>query len=920
MKHLLRKLHIGGGLNEHQRLAEAQPVISSSPSPSLNVTGQGTTTSSSSSASSVGSGAMGRIGAVELVGGNRKAGDEVDFNLLEEEFQMQLALAISASDPETAQIDAAKRISLAGPVPDANALIELFSLRYWNYNVVNYNEKIVDGFYDVYGIASTLGREGKMPSLVDLQAVSVSEKVDYEVILVNRLLDPELQELEKRVYNIYVQSRALGHGLVLSDLIQKIAEIVVYRMGGPVADAEEMLRMWTLRSYELQNSINSIILPLGRLDVGLSRHRALLFKVLADRINLPCMLVKGSYYTGTDDGAVNLVKINNGRYEYIIDLMGAPGTLIPAEVPSCQLLKSALDVRGFNEVSRDSCLVLDKEIENLAVSAALSMGIKIGVTRAAEFVSFQTNEEGRDLARRDVAERYGQEFGKLLPSAPNYSDSFSGIHEKPSSAQKRKVKNVSKYVISAAKDPEFAQKLHAVLLESGASPPPDLFIDISSHDLSEQSMPKQVVKGTNVDAPSCNSNLLSNEHCLVSTVMEASENINSNMRLKQMTKHQRELETNVINTNVTSDASNEGFLRGNSADDWIQVSKSSFSANGFCQIQPGNVLAIDEKLIQRTSGTGFNKESALELIETTDSDLLLASNGCSEKIYPMLREVSEWEIPWENLQIGERIGIGSYGEVYRADWNGTEVAVKKFLDQDFSGDALVQFKCEVEIMLRLRHPNVVLFMGAVTRSPNFSILTEFLPRGSLYKLLHRSNIQLNEKRRIRMALDVAKGMNYLHTSNTTIVHRDLKTPNLLVDKNWVVKVCDFGLSRMKHHTFLSSKSTAGTPEWMAPEILRNEPANEKCDVYSFGVILWELATLCIPWKGLNPMQVVGAVGFQNKRLEIPEGIDPMVAQIIRDCWQTEPHLRPSFAQLMFRLRRLQHLYIERKNGTNEVIE
>ena len=150
-------------------------------------------------------------------------------------------------------------------------------------------------------------------------------------------------------------------------------------------------------------------------------------------------------------------------------------------------------------------------------------------------------------------------------------------------------------------------------------------------------------------------------------------------------------------------------------------------------------------------------------------------------------------------------------------------------------------------------------------------------------------------------------MNYLHTSNPPIVHRDLKSPNLLVDKHWVVKVCDFGLSRMKHHTFLSSKSCAGTPEWMAPEVLRNEPANEKCDVYSFGVILWELATMMIPWKGLNPMQVVGAVGFQNKRLEIPDNVNPAVAQIIRDCWQMEPHLRPSFAQLMSRLSRLQHL-------------
>lgn len=168
-----------------------------------------------------------------------------------------------------------------------------------------------------------------------------------------------------------------------------------------------------------------------------------------------------------------------------------------------------------------------------------------------------------------------------------------------------------------------------------------------------------------------------------------------------------------------------------------------------------------------------------------------------------------------------------------------------------------------------------------------------------------------------MALDVAKGMNYLHTSHPTIVHRDLKSPNLLVDKNWVVKVCDFGLSRLKHHTFLSSKSTAGTPEWMAPEVLRNEPSNEKCDVYSFGVILWELATLRIPWSGMNPMQVVGAVGFQDRRLEIPEEVDPMVAQIINDCWEVEPRKRPSFSQLMSRLKHLQHLVFERASSSRQ---
>lgn len=105
------------------------------------------------------------------------------------------------------------------------------------------------------------------------------------------------------------------------------------------------------------------------------------------------------------------------------------------------------------------------------------------------------------------------------------------------------------------------------------------------------------------------------------------------------------------------------------------------------------------------------------------------------------------------------------------------------------------------------------------------------------------------------------GMWYLHSFRPPIIHRDLKTPNLLVDKDWTIKVCDFGLSRSKKNTYLSAKEgAAGTPEWMAPEVLRNEPSNEKCDVYSFGVIMYELVTGLEPWIDLNPMQVCRTVG------------------------------------------------------------
>ncbi|XP_045813379.1 serine/threonine-protein kinase CTR1-like isoform X1 [Trifolium pratense] len=269
-------------------------------------------------------------------------------------------------------------------------------------------------------------------------------------------------------------------------------------------------------------------------------------------------------------------------------------------------------------------------------------------------------------------------------------------------------------------------------------------------------------------------------------------------------------------------------------------------------------------------------------------------------------DMEDLAIPWNDLVLKEKIGSGSFGTVHRAEWNGSDVAVKILMEQDFHAERFKEFMREVAIMKHLRHPNIVLLMGAVTQPPNLSIVTEYLSRGSLYRLLHRPGAKevLDERRRLSMAYDVAKGMNYLHKRNPPIVHRDLKSPNLLVDKKYTVKVCDFGLSRLKANTFLSSKSAAGTPEWMAPEVLRDEPSNEKSDIYSFGVIMWELATLQQPWGNLNPAQVVAAVGFKGKRLEIPRELNPQIAAIIEACWANEPWKRPSFASIMDSLRSL----------------
>ncbi|GMP76319.1 hypothetical protein CsSME_00033054 [Camellia sinensis var. sinensis] len=284
-----------------------------------------------------------------------------------------------------------------------------------------------------------------------------------------------------------------------------------------------------------------------------------------------------------------------------------------------------------------------------------------------------------------------------------------------------------------------------------------------------------------------------------------------------------------------------------------------------------------------------------------------ASSGARNKV-DVDTDSLDYEILWEDLTIGEQIGQGSCGTVYHALWYGSDVAVKVFSKQEYSDDLIYSFRKEVSLMKRFRHPNVLLFMGAVTSPQRLCIVTEFLPRGSLFRLLQRNTTRLDWRRRVHMALDVARGMNYLHHYNPPIIHRDLKSSNLLVDKNWTVKVGDFGLSRLKHETYLTTKTGKGTPQWMAPEVLRNESSDEKSDVYSFGVVLWELATEKIPWDNLNSMQVIGAVGFMNQQLEIPKDVDPQWASIIESCWHSEPQCRPTFQELLERLKDLQKQY------------
>ncbi|KAL6975927.1 mitogen-activated protein kinase kinase kinase [Sarracenia purpurea var. burkii] len=142
---------------------------------------------------------------------------------------------------------------------------------------------------------------------------------------------------------------------------------------------------------------------------------------------------------------------------------------------------------------------------------------------------------------------------------------------------------------------------------------------------------------------------------------------------------------------------------------------------------------------------------------------------------------------------------------------------------------------------------------------------------------------------------LAKGLMCIHRMK--IVHRDLKSANCLVNKNGTVKICDFGLSRIMTDAPLSDSSLAGTPEYMAPELIRNEPYTEKCDIFSFGVIIWELYNLNRPWAGVPSERVVYAVANEGLQLEIPEG---PLGRLMADCWAGPLH-RPSCEEILTRL-------------------
>jgi len=199
-------------------------------------------------------------------------------------------------------------------------------------------------------------------------------------------------------------------------------------------------------------------------------------------------------------------------------------------------------------------------------------------------------------------------------------------------------------------------------------------------------------------------------------------------------------------------------------------------------------------------------------------------------------------------------------------------------------------------MINLRHPNVLIFLGVCTEVPDICIVCEYMERGSLYDILHDSHYLISDEHIRKFCMDTAKGMSYLHQER--IIHRDLKSHNLLVDQFWKCKVSDFGLSRRIEDELSGTMTACGTPCWTAPEVLNNEKYGEKADVYSFAICLWEMCTREEPYHGRPPFRVVVAVATEGLRPTIPDDCNVFYRTLMTNCWSAYPDERPSFDEIL----------------------
>uniref|UniRef100_A0A8C7DM43 Mitogen-activated protein kinase kinase kinase n=1 Tax=Oncorhynchus kisutch TaxID=8019 RepID=A0A8C7DM43_ONCKI len=266
------------------------------------------------------------------------------------------------------------------------------------------------------------------------------------------------------------------------------------------------------------------------------------------------------------------------------------------------------------------------------------------------------------------------------------------------------------------------------------------------------------------------------------------------------------------------------------------------------------------------------------------------------------------QIDFSELVLEEIIGVGGFGKVYRGAWKDQEVAVKAARqdpDEDITATS-DGVKQEAKLFSMLQHPNIIKLEGVCLEEPNLCLVMEYARGGTLNRALTGRRIPPHIL--VNWAVQIARGMHYLHEEAVVpIIHRDLKSCNiLLLEKienddigRKTLKITDFGLAREWHNT--TKMSAAGTYSWMAPEVIKSSLFSKGSDVWSYGVLLWELLTGEVPYRGIDGLAVAYGVAVNKLTLPIPSTCPEPFAKLMEECWEQDPHIRPSFASILEQL-------------------
>ncbi|KAJ0785512.1 putative dual-specificity kinase TKL-Pl-4 family [Helianthus annuus] len=338
---------------------------------------------------------------------------------------------------------------------------------------------------------------------------------------------------------------------------------------------------------------------------------------------------------------------------------------------------------------------------------------------------------------------------------------------------------------------------------------------------------------------------------------------------------------------------------------------------GFVRADQIDLKSLDEQLERHLSRAWTMEKNKKKQPEFEDSATAAAVTPPSNTTR---NERQEWEIDPSKLLIKGVLARGTFGTVHRGVYDGIDVAVK-LLDWGEEGhrtEAEIQslraaFTQEVAVWHKLDHPNVTKFIGATMGSAELNIQTdngqismpsniccvvvEYLPGGALKNyLIKNRRKKLAFKVVVQMALDLARGLSYLHSEK--IVHRDVKTENMLLDKSRTIKIADFGVARVEASNPNDMTGETGTLGYMAPEVLNGNAYNRKCDVYSFGICLWEIYCCDMPYPDLSFSEVTSAVVRQNLRPEIPRCCPSSLANVMKRCWDANPDKRPGMEEVV----------------------